>query len=63
VYGEKEQKLIRYLGDNPNVTVDSFATIANISRRMASKTLILLVLANVLKVQPEEMTDKFMMAS
>jgi predicted HTH transcriptional regulator len=62
VYGDKEQKLIQYLGDNANITVESFATVANISRRMASKTLILLVLANVLKVQPEEMTDKFTMA-
>ncbi len=62
VYGDKEQKLIQYLGDNANITVESFAMVANISRRVASKTLILLVLANVLKVLPDEMTDKFMMA-
>ncbi len=62
IYGEKEQKLVQYLGENGNVTVDSFAMIANISRKMASKTLILLVLANVLKVQPDEITDKFVMA-
>ncbi len=62
VYGDKEQKLVQYLGDNANITVESFATIANISRRIASKTLIVLVLANVLKVLPDEMTDKFVMA-
>ncbi len=62
IYGEKEQKLVQYLGENGNVTVDSFAMIANISRKMASKTLILLVLANVLRVQPDEITDKFVMA-
>jgi predicted HTH transcriptional regulator len=62
VYGEKEQKLVQYLGENTNITVESFATVANISRRIASKTLIMLVLANVLKVLPDEMTDKFVMA-
>lgn len=58
-YGEKEQKLIHHLGENRNITVDTFAQIANISRKMASKTLILLVLANVLEVHPDEMIDTF----
>ena len=58
-YGEKEQKLIHHLGENRNITVDTFAEVANISRKMASKTLILLVLANVLKVHPDEIMDTF----
>lgn len=58
-YGEKEQKLIHHLGENKNITVDTFAQIANISRKMASKTLILLVLANVLEVHPDEIIDTF----
>lgn len=60
-YGEKEQKLIRHLGENRSVTVETFAKIANISKNLASKTLILLVLANVLEVHPDEIMDSFTM--
>ncbi len=61
-YGEKEKTLMKYLADNQQITVETYATIANISRKIASRTLIVLVLANVLKVQPHEMQDFFMAA-
>lgn len=58
-YGEKEQILMKYLADNPSITVEIYASIANISRKVASRTLIVLVLANVIKVQPNEVQDFF----
>jgi predicted HTH transcriptional regulator len=61
-YGEKERILMKYLGDNQHITVDIFAEIANIPRKIASKTLVLLVLANVLKIQPSDNSDLFMAA-
>lgn len=61
-YGEKEKTLMKYLADNQQITVETYATIANISRKIASRTLIVLVLANVLKVQPHEVQDFFMAA-
>lgn len=58
-YGDKEQKLVQYLGENKNITVEGFAKIASIPKKIASKTLVLLVLANVLVIQPDEVVDKF----
>jgi hypothetical protein len=58
-YGDKEQKLMQHLDEHQSVTVDAFASVANISRNLASKTLVLLVLANVLEVHPDEMVDRF----
>ncbi len=61
-YGEKEKILMKYLVDNQQVTVEIYAEIANISRKIASRTLVVLVLANVLKVQPHEIQDFFVVA-
>lgn len=58
-YGDKEHTLMKYLADNEHITVDTFASIANIPRKIASKTLVLLVLANVIRIQPHEVTDLF----
>jgi len=58
-YGDKERKLMQHLVSNPSITVDGFAAIANIPRKMASRTLVLLVLANVLEVHPDEMVDRY----
>jgi predicted HTH transcriptional regulator len=60
-YGDKERKLMQHLDKHQSVTVDAFASVANISRNLASKTLVLLVLANVLEVHPDEMVDRFTM--
>ncbi len=61
-YGEKERTLMKYLADNKHITVETYATIANIPRKVASRTLVTLVLANVLKVQPHEVQDFFIAA-
>lgn len=61
-YGEKEKTLMKYLADNQQITVEIYATIANISRKIASRTLVVLVLANVLKVKPHEVQDFFVAA-
>ncbi len=60
-YGDNERKLMQHLDKHRSVTVDDFASVAGISRNLASKTLVLLVLANVLEVHPDEMVDRFTM--
>ncbi len=62
-YGEKEKVLMQYLGENQKITVTQFATIANIPRFVASRTLILLTLAHVLRVFPHESEDYFVFLS
>lgn len=58
-YGEKERKLMQHLGEHQSITVDLFASIAGISRRIASRTLVLLVLANVLEIHPSDVVDQY----
>ena len=59
-YGEKEQTLLRYLAENNTITLEIFMEIAKIPRKIASRTLVLLVLANVLKIEPHEVQDLFL---
>jgi hypothetical protein len=56
-YGDKEKILMIYLAENQKITLEKFAEIAKIPPRLASHTLVLLVLSNVLKVQPDEVMD------
>lgn len=58
-YGEKEHKLMKHLDEHDSITVDLFASIAGISRRIASRTLVLLVLANVLEIHPSDVVDHY----
>jgi predicted HTH transcriptional regulator len=58
-YGDKERTLMQHLGQHQSITVDLFASMANIPRKIASRTLVLLVLANVLEVHPDEMADQY----
>jgi len=58
-YGEKEQKLMTYLAEHDTITVSQFTNLANISRKTASRTLVLLCLANVLRIQAQEEEDLF----
>ncbi len=62
-YGDKERALMRYLAANQSITVDEFSRAAHIPRAIASRTLVLLVLANVLKILPNEVQDYFVAAS
>lgn len=61
-YGDKEQKLMKLLDEKESVTVDLFATVAGIPRKIASNTLVVMVLARILEVHPQEMIDKFTMS-
>ncbi len=58
-YGDKERVLMQHLGQHQTITVDVFAHMANIPRKIASRTLVLLVLANVLDVHPNEVVDHY----
>jgi len=58
-YGEHEQLLMQYLDKNPTITLKEFMTLSKLKRFYASKKLVLLVLANVLRVTPHEKGDMF----
>jgi predicted HTH transcriptional regulator len=58
-YGDKERTLLQYLEQNKHITVDEFAKIAQIPRLRASRTLVTLVVANVLKIHPQENGQDF----
>ncbi|WP_026998774.1 AlbA family DNA-binding domain-containing protein [Eisenibacter elegans] len=61
-FGQKERLLMRYLEQHQSITVDDFANTANIPRRVASRTLVLLVLSKVLQILPSENQDVFQVA-
>lgn len=58
-YGKKEEVLMRHLASNERISVKEFAKIAAIPIYMASKTLVRLVVANVLQLHPQEVEDYF----
>lgn len=58
-YGRKENILMKYLELHTSITLSEFQRIANLPRWIASKTLVRLVLANVLAVEVAEKEDKF----
>ena len=58
-WGEKEQLLVQYLSEHPSITVQEFARLAGVSRHLASRTLVLLVLGNVLQIIPTEGEDQY----
>lgn len=60
-YGEKEQKLMSYLAVHSFITVAKFAEVAGIAHKTASRTLVLLCLANVLRIQAQEDEDWFVL--
>jgi len=57
--GEKEKILMNYLGENSEITLEEFSKIANIKKIIASKTLVWLVLANILEIEAREEKDIF----
>jgi len=60
-FGKKERILMQALEENTTITVKEFMRLAKIPIFIASKTLIKLVLANVLQVIPKENEDLFVM--
>uniref|UniRef100_UPI0040472E43 AlbA family DNA-binding domain-containing protein n=1 Tax=Algoriphagus sp. TaxID=1872435 RepID=UPI0040472E43 len=58
-YGKKEEVLMKFLAEQEKINVKEFAKIASIPLYMASKTLVRLVVANVLQLHPQEGEDFF----
>jgi predicted HTH transcriptional regulator len=58
-YGLKEEVLMKYLGQHDSVTLVDYAELANIPLWLASKTLITMVLASIIKIIPDEIADKY----
>jgi len=56
-YGEAEKWLINYLHTNEKITLVDFATLAKLPIWLASRKLVLLVLCNVLRIEPNENLD------
>lgn len=60
-YGEKENILIKTLNDKGRITLKEFQNLAKLPRFLASKTLVRLVLANVIKIVPQELEDYYIL--
>lgn len=58
-YGRKEEILLKALEEKQKITLKEFSKLARIPKFLASKTLVRLVLANVLKIHPQESEDYF----
>ncbi len=58
-YGRKEEILMKALGEHGKITLREYARLAQIPKFLASKTLVRLVTANVLKIHPQESEDYF----
>jgi len=58
-FGEAEKKLMEYLEVNSKITLSEFRKVAKLNRFLAAKKLILLVLANVLRITPTEKGDVY----
>jgi len=61
-YGEHEKFLMRYLDMHPAITLKEFVQASGLKKFYASKKLVLLVLANVLRITPHEKGDLFSLA-
>lgn len=59
IYGQKEKILMQMLDESSFTTVLEFSEKAAIPKLMASKTLVKLVLANLLDIQPSSQGDEF----
>lgn len=58
-YGDEEQKLMHYLASNPTITIGQFQKLVQLNHFKASRKLVTLVLANVLKIAPTEKGDLY----
>ena len=61
-YGEHEKILMKYLEVHQAITLKEFMLVSGLKRFFASKKLVLLVLANVLRVIPSEKDDRYTLA-
>jgi hypothetical protein len=61
-YGEHEKFLMQYLDSNPTITLKRFIELSGLKKFYASRKLILLVLADVLRITPHEKGDLYSLA-
>jgi predicted HTH transcriptional regulator len=59
-YGEKETILMKALAEKGKVTLREFQYLAKLPKFLASRTLVRLVLANVIQIVPQEKEDYFL---
>jgi len=59
IFGEAEKKLMEYLEMQPSITLTDYRKFSGLNRFQASRKLILLVLANVLKISASEKGDLY----
>ncbi|MEK7248909.1 MAG: RNA-binding domain-containing protein [Bacteroidota bacterium] len=60
--GENEKRLFKYLDEHERITVPEYAKLVNISDRRASRTLVSLVQAGVVRIHTMEKRDYFTLA-
>lgn len=58
-YGEKEKALFAYLEKAEKITLEAYCSVAGLSRKVASKILVTLVLSNVLHIVPDHGEEYF----
>ncbi|MDN3689736.1 AlbA family DNA-binding domain-containing protein [Cyclobacterium jeungdonense] len=58
-YGKKEELLMKALVSRPHITLKEYMALAKIPVYIASRTLVKLVLANVIEVIPRELEDLY----
>jgi predicted HTH transcriptional regulator len=61
-YGEHEKFLMEYLDANPVITLKKFIELRGLKRFYASRKMVLLVLADVLRITPHEKGDLYSLA-
>lgn len=61
-FREHEKFLMSYLDNNPAITLKEFVATSGLKKFYASKKLVLLVLADVLRVTPHEKGDLYSLA-
>jgi len=61
IYGEKEGQLMAYLRDHSHITINEFKGLAKLNKYISSRTLVRLVLANVLDIMPREGEDWYVL--
>ncbi len=60
-YGEKEKALLNFLGEHTKITLKEYSSLVNIPKFIASKTLVRLVLANVIEIIPTPKEDYYLL--
>jgi hypothetical protein len=61
-FGDHEKFLMTYLDINPAITLQEFIQARGLKRFYASRKLVLLVLADVLRITPHEKGDLYSLA-